>query len=229
MCCNLRTHVIVIAIIMLIFTGLGSLRLIGTVTAYLYRQLTWEAQFIYGGSMGLALGVQILLYAAWLVSEVLCLIGALKNNKFLLIPFIIVEGLQILIFIGFIILFVFLANQSVDALSDYNFEQIGRIFFYFLLIPLLIALGLTIYFLTIAIKFYQELSSGVVCDQTEGVVLQPYISPTPLQAGGGVSTLYVAPGTQNVMYAYQQKPPSYAQTQQAFAYPSNNPGMKNPA
>ena len=229
MCCNLRTHVIAISIVCLIFTGLGSLRLIGTITSYLSSHVTWEADLMFGGSMGIAIGVQILFYAVWILSEILCLIGALKNNKCLLIPFIIVEGLQILVFIGVAILFVFLANQSVDALSNYNYDQAGRIFFYFMIIPLLIALGLTIYFLTIAIKFYQELSSGIVGDRTEGVVLQQYTSPTLLQAGGGVSTVYVSPGTQNVMYAYEEQPPSYAQTQQAYTYPTNNPGMKNPA
>jgi hypothetical protein len=195
---------------------------------------------LYGGNIELAV-VQILLFAVWLVSQSLCLIGALKNNKCLVIPFIIIQGLQILACIGFTILFVFLANQSVDALYNHNYDSyneqdfdnfgrnVGGIFFYFLIIPLLIVLGVTIYFLTIVIKFYQELSSGVVGGRTEGIVLQPYTSPTPLQAGGGVPTVYVPPGTQNVVYPYQQQPPSYAQTQQAYAYPTNNPGMKNPA
>ena len=250
MCCNLRTHVIVISIILLIFTGLGSLRLIGTVSSFISSQVTPEANLIYGGSIGLALAVNILVYGVWFVAEILCLIGALKNNKCLLIPFIIVEGLQIVACIGFAIFFVFLANQSVDELTNINygnqfddqdFERfagsVGGIFFYFMIIPLLIALGLTIYFLTIAIKFYQELSSGVVGGRTDGVVLQPYTSHNtsgvphgvPLQPGGGVSTVYVPPGTQNVTYAYQQQPPSYAHTQQGYAYPTNNPGMKNPA
>lgn len=250
MCCNLRTHVIVISIICLIFTGLGSLRLISTVTTYLSHGVTTEASLMYGGSMGLALAVQILLYAVWLVSEILCIIGAMKNNKCMIIPFIIVEGLQIVACIGFVIFFIFLANQSVNALANFNYndefneqdydhigKSVGGIFFYFLIIPLLIALGLTIYFLTIAIKFYQELSSGVVRGQTDGVVLQPYTTPNtsgvpvgvPLQSGGQVATVYVPPGTQNVTYAYQQQPPSYAQTQQGYAYPTNNPEMKNPA
>jgi len=159
-------------------------------------------------------------------------VGATKNNKFLLLPFIIVQGLQIIAFVSFTIFFIYLANKSASEIYNQTYgHDVGAVFgvfFYFLIIPLLIALGLTIYFMTIAIQFYKELSSGVIDGQTEGVILQPYVSPTPVQAGGGVATVYVAPGTQNVPYSYQQQPPTYADTQQGHGYPANNPGMKNP-
>ena len=88
--------------------------------------------------------------------------------------------------------------------ADATYENYAAIFFYILIIPLLIALGITIYFLTITIKFYHELSSGVVGGRTEGVVLQPYAAPTQFQAGTGPSTVYVPSGAQNVTYAYQK-------------------------
>jgi len=226
MCCNLRTHVIVISIICLVFTGLGSLELIGSVTAVISAQVTREANLIYGGSNELALGIHILLFATWLVAEILCLIGALKNKKFFLIPFIIVQCLTIVAIVVFVTFFIIMAHKTS---ADATHESYAAIFFYILVIPLLVVLGLTIYFLTITIKFFQELSSGVVGGRTEGVVLQPYASPTQFQAGSGPSTVYVPSGAQNVTYAYQQQPPSYAQIQQGYVYPANNPGMKHPA
>jgi len=225
MCCNLRTHVIVVSIICLVFTGLGSFELIGSVTAVIAAQATAEANLLYGGSLELALGIHILLFATWFVSEVLCLIGAIKNKKLFLIPFIVVQCLTIVAIVVFVIFFIILAQKP----SADEYESYAPIFFYILIIPFLIALGLTIYFMTITIKFYQELSSGVVGGQTEGVVLQPYASPTQFQAESGPSTVYVPSGAQNVTYAYQQQPPSYAQIQQGYVYPANNPGMKYPA
>jgi hypothetical protein len=138
-----------------------------------------------------------------LVPVTLCLIGALKNNKCLLIPFIIVEGLQILACTWGLGFFVSKATQQYQA--PVPFAVMSLLFFG---PPLMIELGLTIYFLTIGIKFYQELSSRVVDRRTEGFALQPYTSP--LQTGGGFSTVYVPPVKQNVTYAYQQQPPSYA-------------------
>ena len=205
MCCNLRTHVIVISILSLILTILTILTGL-SIGPY------------YGFFWGLAIVVLL-----DLLSGTLCLIGALKNNKCLLIPFFIIEGLQIMACIGLTIPFVFLANQHTRKKHT---RKGNEEIYYLFIIPLSIALGLRIYFLTIAIKFYQELSSGVVGGRVEGFVLQSYTSP--LQAEGGVSTVYVPPNAvyvpplcppnpQNVMYAYQQQPPSYAQTQQEKA------------
>jgi hypothetical protein len=123
----------------------------------------------YGPLEGLTFGLHILAHVVLLVSGILGIIGALKNNKCLLIPFIIGEGLTILACVGTTNFFVFLANQRTKEGLEF--------LFYAFLIPVLIALGLSIYFLTISIKFYQELSSRVVDRRTEGFALQPYISP----------------------------------------------------
>ena len=227
MCCNLQIHVIVISVISLCVSGFASLEIIASITAYINSRVTEDAKLIYGGSMGLALGIQVLLYAIWLVSETLCLIGAIKKKKILLIPFIIVQFLQILICIGFIIRCVILGSQHIPFI-DSNATRPGGISLYFLILPLLIALGLTIYFVTIAMQFYEELSSRIVGGQTMGNVLPPYTSHMPVQASGGISTVYVTPGTENVIYSYRQQPPSYEQTQQAYGYSKYNPGMKNP-
>ena len=88
--------------------------------------------------------------------------------------------------------------------------SLAAIYFFLLLVPLLIGIGISIYFLTIVVKYYKELSSGVIAGQREGIVLQPY-SSQPMQPNTGVATVYVPPGSQ----VYQQ-PPAY------------NPGMKQP-
>ena len=213
MCCEHRTQVILILNLYLFGTAVGSLHLITTVSEYTSSYVSDEANLIYGGNMGLALVVKVLVYFTWLVSEILCLIGALKNNKFLLIPFIIVQGLQIFAFIGLIIAYVMRGNRS-DM----------EVLYYLVIIPLLIgAIGLSICFLVPTIQFYRELSTGVVGGQAEGVVLQLYTSPMLHQETGELSTLYSPPVTENVTCAYQQQPPSYAYSQQEYGYPANNP------
>jgi len=242
MCCDLRTHVKVIAIICLIFTALGSLNLIGTVGLFISGQVTPQVNMIYGGSNTLALFIQVIVYAFWIGSEIMCLVGAIKNNKCLLIPFIICLSLTILACIGFAIFFILLGSQALDALTsiDHQFKNdedfqnaaatFGSIFFFLMIVPLLIVLGLTIYFLVIVVKYYNEISSGVVSGQQDGMVLQPYTT-SPAVQGGGVSMVYAQPGAQNISYPYQQQPATnmYAQPVQPYTYPANNPGMKNPA
>ena len=236
MCCNLQTHVKVIAIICLILTGLGALNLIGTFgTVLAGGQQSYDIGLIYGGNAALALAVQILIYSYWIIAEVCCLIGAIKNNKCLLIPFMISQVLTMIIIAGLGILFIFLGSATASALSSHRSEYgydngaaaFGSFIFFIFLIPLLIALGLTIYFFTIVVKFYNELSRGITSGQRQGMVLQPYNAPQGVPPAGGVSTVYVPPGTQNVTYAYQQQPVANAYPQQGYAYPPNNPGVKS--
>ena len=235
MCCNLRTHTIVIAIICLVFTGLGALNLISAIGGFLHNTVTADANLLYGGNMGLALGTQILIYTLFLLSDGLCLVGALKNNKCLLWPFFIKMTLQILGLLGLAIFFVVQGAKAGNYISgEINDQDVrhatisfGALFFFLLLIPLLITISISIYFLVIVVKFYSELSSGVGFGQTEGIVLQPY-SSQPTGPNTGVATVYVPPGGQNVSYGnqQQQQPPAYQQ--QGYGYPANNPGMKQP-
>jgi len=219
MCCNLQTHTKVIASICLVLTGLGALNLIGTFGAFSSGHNTIDANLIYGGSVAIAIIVQILIYTSWIASDVCCLVGAIKNNKCLLIPFMIKMSLTILLFFGGIIMCLYYAllTGAVITATTQNHENVqhvagslAAIYFFLLLVPLLIGIGISIYFLTIVVKYYKELSSGVIAGQREGIVLQPY-SSQPMQPNTGVATVYVPPGSQ----VYQQ-PPAY------------NPGMKQP-
>ena len=163
MCCNLRTHAMVIAIICLIFTGLGSLNLISTFAQFASGHATTSDVYtLYGGNITIALGVQILIYVYWVVSEVLCLVGAIKNNKCLLIPFMICLILTILGCAGATILMIIL---GISKVSDGDADGIGAIFWLLVIIPIGIVLGLSIYFLVIIVKFYNELASA--CDAAQ--------------------------------------------------------------
>ena len=232
----------VITIMCLIFTGLGSLNLIGTVLALAHNVPTLEAYVFYGGDMRVTLGVQVLVYAYCLVSDILGVCGVMQNNKCLLLPFIIKLALQILGFFGYIVFFVVKGSNVGDSIHREveNHElrhaagTVSAIFFFLLIVPLIIAIGITTYFLVIVARYYSELSSGVISGQREGIVLQP-LSPQPTAPNAGVATVYVPPGGQvyvppggqNVSYGYQQQqPPAYQQ--QGYGYPATDPGMKQP-
>ena len=217
MCCNLQTHTKVISIICLVMTGLGALNLISTFGAFRSGYNTADANYLYGGNVAIAITVQILIYTSWIASDVCCLVGAIKNNKCLLIPFMIKMSLTILIFCVGIIMclyFALLTGAAISTADNQDFQHaagsLAAIYFFILLIPLFIGIGIAIYFLTIVVKYYKELSSGVIAGQREGIVLQPYASQ-PMAPNTGVATVYVPPGSQ----VYQQ-PPAY------------NPGMKQP-
>merc|ERR1711981_283897 len=104
---------------------------------------------------------------------------------------------------------------------------IGAIFFFLVIIPIGIALGLSIYFLVIIVKFYNELASGLVDGHREGVVLQPYATAS-LPPGGG-QIVYATPGSQNMSYPTQQYPPQQQPppTYSQLGYQPNTHGMKN--
>ena len=182
MCCDLRTHVKVIAIICMIFTGLGFVQLIGIIGIFIIGPVPPEVNMNY---FSLAFSVQMLVFIFRGVSEIMCLVGAIKNNKCLLIPFIICSSLTVLACIGFLIL-ILSKSQAVIVLaysplgfgiSDNDFEKVGEtsvsVLNFLVSVPFLITMGLTIYFLVIVLEHYKDLSSGTVSWQQEGMVITP--------------------------------------------------------
>ena len=167
----------VISIICLILTGLASLDFIITIGKLTSGHFTSnEVSTLVGGGVYspasiFALVVQILISIYWIVSEVLCLAGAIRNNKCLLIPFIIGLCLPILGCVGLIILVII--SGFLDAHPHDPYGKMGLLIF---VIPICIVLGLSIYFLVIIVRFYKELASGIVDGQREGVVLQTFHS-----------------------------------------------------
>ena len=164
MCCSNRTHVLVISIICLVLTVISTIWYGLTTVAAFIHGVHQRSLFssIYGGYIGVALGVQTMIYVFWITSEILSIVGAVKNNKCLLVPFMVCLALQMLFFIGFAIFVFWLAYGP------------GLIYVLIYIIPLLVGLGISIYFLAITIKFHMELSSGRVHGVQPGMVLQPY-------------------------------------------------------
>ena len=179
MCCNLRIHVIVISIIYLEVT-----------IAYLIRTEIGNRN---------DKGMELLVCIYSLASGIMCLVGAICNKKFLLIPFIIGVCLIILICVIWLIITIYcwvLGNSLEGATAN-----VTALFF---LAYCSVFLGPNTYILVIVAKFYKELASvarqGDWVDAPERVVLASYVSPT-VTAG---STVYVAPDTHiNVSYASQ--------------------------
>ena len=161
MCCDLQTHVRVIAIVCIV--------LITAATGAIGYQVLYE------GNRNALMGICVLfaVYVIHWFSYIICLVGAQKRNKCLLIPSIIVTSLHILLWIGLGILIIVLlptAALLLDILSFGLFSQgdrneiatIGGVLFFLLIIPVLTGLGLSIYFLTVVGMFSNEISSGVV-------------------------------------------------------------------
>ena len=172
-CCSLRTHTKVIAIICIILTALGALNLIGTVGAFnagTTDAVTTDALLFYGGDMGIALAVQIPIYVFCIVSDVLCLFGAIKSNKCFLVPFIVKMVLLIIADVVIVILFIILGANAgsliAGSTNDRDMQNVvgtfGAMLFFLLLIPLLIGIGIAIYFLVIVVRYFKEISSDMV-------------------------------------------------------------------
>ena len=180
---------------------------------------TWDIQMVnkvYNVNSKLALGIEIVTCGWWMVSEILCIIGTIKNNKGQLIPFMIFQVFIIIVCIGMGKVFVSIAYT--DYITDLYNRYISiayllhiKVYVIFLnLITLLIVLGLTIYVFLIVKNFYNELSKGITSEQQEGIMLQRYRSSEAVTAAEVVSTVYALPDTSEnsvfqVSDTYQQQ------------------------
>ena len=200
--CNTQTHVRIIAIICITLTGLGGF------LSFIPTLINHRLAVLDGASGIWIIGVQMVIIIVHLVSYNLCLIGANKRNKWLLIPFMILTSLHILVSIIFemYLIFVFFTN----LLETYHPTFLGTLVA-ILLLPVIIALpivvGLSIYFLVIVIKFQSEISSGIISGQQQGMVLQSCNTSQTVQQGGGVAVVYIPSSTQNVTCQYPQRAP----------------------
>ena len=178
MCCNLQTHTKVIAILCITFAALS---IVGEI---------WGAVILHSEINAIPFLILIAYSGMSLVSAICCLMGSMKQNKCLLIPFMIEKSFNILVCIG--------AFLGIMLGAGIFLVVIGLVYAALLF---LIQLGLSIYFLVMVVKYYQEISSGMVSGYTQGVVFHPN-NPTPIhKQGGGLSTVYVPPGNEHVTYA----------------------------
>ena len=174
MCCNLRRHVIVIAILSIAISGLG-----GTHWALDYtglQPITTIKLDVYKDNFGDYAWVEFLLFATCLFADICCLIGAIKRNKHLLIPFIIISFGAIVLLSGcalLLLIFGMLGEISEDLDKNLSDKDEDQTFLFLILIPLSIVLSLNIYFVIIVLRFYKAISSGATSIQETGMCLRP--------------------------------------------------------
>ena len=156
MCCDLQKHVIIISIISLISTG------IGFIAEFTFLRLLPELLLRHSTFTDIqgycTLAFEILICIALLFSEVLCLVGAIKNNARLLLPFIILLCLTTIGFVvcGIVLLYYLFVAWSIVEHGNRD----GGIALLVLSIALCIILAINIYFMVILVKFYKKLTSG---------------------------------------------------------------------
>ena len=152
MCCDRRTHVIILSSVLLGVTGCSYI-------LYVFRYLSLMiSQRVTTPTDNLdTMGIPIAIFVFILITEILCIVGAVKNNKCLLIPIMIYLVLQIFAGIGLtIFLGVYFGPTVLMALF---------------VISMIMAVGISTYTLTIVIKFYRELSFGIACGEQTGLEL----------------------------------------------------------
>ena len=159
MCCNDRTHVIVISSVWMVLTGISAIwSLIWTVGTYTSGASNLSVvNKTFGGHLGLVVGIQAVIHIIWITAEILSIVGAVKNKKWLLVPVMICLALQIVACIGVL-----------------TFYGSSRVY----INPLLIVLGISFYFVSIAIRLHTELSYGMVSGVRPGMVLKSYTAPS---------------------------------------------------
>ena len=169
----LRTNVIIISIISNFLNILASLEIMDTSKVQFSSETTTWAILLYSGSIGLSVGLKIVVYTILIVSTTLCLLGAIKNEKYLLIPFIIVMIIQTVTVIVFWI-FYFWGTKYAQFIESRVVE--GQFYFSFIIL-LRFRQSIALYFGTVTAQFYQELSPlcGTGCFPTGEVVSVEHI------------------------------------------------------
>ena len=151
MCCNNRTHVIVISTVWLVLTGISAIcNLVQTIFLYGNEDSgRYELNQAFGGYLDLIVGIEATIHIFWITTAVLSIVGAVKNNKYLLIPFMIAMALQIF---GCIVAEIFFCV----LFGRLGFTASALIY----IIPPLIVLGISIYFLRIQTKLFNQLAGN---------------------------------------------------------------------
>ena len=149
MCCNLQTHVKVIVIIEMI-------PMVYTLFLTIKGMFTEDyIRFLYTSPLGALTAANVVC----IVSAILGFVGAIKNNKCMLIPIMISKCLIILFCIGAGIFCVY-------AYSTNNHPHSMALLWVIVILPgLLCVLGLEIYFLIIVLRFYKEISNEILQEE----------------------------------------------------------------
>ena len=161
MCCDDRLHLIVVSTVWLILTSLSAIcSVVWTVLAYTSESYAMnDINHILGGNFDVVVGIQAVIHIFWIISAILSIVGAQKNSKWLLVPFMIGMIVQI---IFYIICIIYVVHEALFAIFIF---------------PLLIPLVISFYFATISIRFHAELSYGGFSGAHTGMALKSYTAP----------------------------------------------------
>ena len=152
MCCDLKTHIAAIAVINLVFAGLGATH---SIQNY-YR----ERDNIFVNNLTNTF-VSTFVYVSLVLVVILCLVGTIKEKRFLLIPFMVFQSIAVPIII------IICSLLMVGGLMDSR-ELIPRGGH----IMSIIVLGVSLYLLVIVAIFYKKLASEMNYGQREGMVFE---------------------------------------------------------
>ena len=157
-----QNDVKLIAVINLFVTSLG-----GTIIGYnqLWCELIWVLCVYIENNWHVIL-INTLLFLFLIGSDILGLIGAIKQIKNLLIPFVISQVLVMLLWVLLAFKFIDIIVLVVSFLSIPHSNIIGAITWFVILFT---SLGLPIYFVIITVKYYNDLSK---LNETSTVVSQ---------------------------------------------------------
>ena len=230
-CCETRTHVKVISGIGIALSGIVWLIWAFQVSYGQTESLdhshgnynTQNFSEEYSSSHGGETAVLYLWSTTSLLANILCLIGALKSIKALLVPYMIATTLWIvLLVVGISLILAFgsmITGSSIIEAIEKEKNVLGQgthwlglgfgMFAFLLLVPTGAALGLCIYFLVIVVKFYKELSRVRILNMPNDTALQQldsrqyYTQQRPPIPSNYVPYIYQQDN--NIPYSYEQQ------------------------
>ena len=215
MCCPLQTHVRIISIICLIATGgsgLNILRLLLTGHVTYFLNLFFHADIV------LEIVVQICIFLVHLPTYILSFIATFKQNKFMLIPFLIVTSIQlvfVIVFAAYVIIIWTMGILFIGLFTEENTEEffsaLGGILLVIFLIPVFSVLGILVYFLIVVAKLFCEIHGRIESTIPPTITIQQCtpsinIPGHPYLDGKGDANVYDPGGTPS---APVETPPCY--------------------
>ena len=159
MCCNFRIHVIVISVIYIILAG----------PQYWFMEILLDEWCPYCFSSNWNYVWYYLIFLYPLVSGLMCLVGAINNNKCLLIPLMI--GLCLTILACVILLIITIYWRGLGSSGVHRGRNYSKTEYAVQSGVISIFLWSSIYILVIVAKLYKELASVVVARQDDWVEL----------------------------------------------------------
>ena len=108
----------------------------------------------------LAIGVEAFLFIVHLITYALCFIATIKKNKVMLIPFLIISVIHICFYIILGVYVISMGSSGMKRmlkLTDNNiFIRLGILTFA-LLLPIIIAIAMSLHSFTIAARYYRQI------------------------------------------------------------------------